>query len=171
MPAIVFCSVAVPAEVSCGAMDACNPRFAVPAVPAGTERMPAIHILPCQRGRNGCLQPMLCRACEDREDACNPRFAVLAVPARTKVILQPMLCRACDDREDAMPATHVFAVLALPARTKVMPATRILQCLRGRRGCLQPTFAVPARTERLPATHILQCLRCLRGRRRCLQPT
>ena len=45
---------AVPAEVSCGTRGACNPRFAVPAVPA-----------------NG-------------EDACNPRFAMPAVPARTE---------------------------------------------------------------------------------------
>ena len=45
---------------------ACNPRFAVSAVPATKRRMPATHVLPCLRclrRRGGCLQRMLYRAC------------------------------------------------------------------------------------------------------------
>ena len=128
----------------------------------------------------GCLQPTFCRACgacEDEADACNPRFAVNEGHVGTK----------------RMPAAHVlsclrgqrhacnphFAVPALPARTKRMHATHVLQCLRclrGRRGCLQPTFCracgacedeggacnprfaapgVPARPERMHAAHIM----------------
>ena len=64
-----FAVFAVPAELSCGARDACNPRFAVPAVPAGRKKMPATHVLLCLRGQRGCLQPTFCRVC----GACRAR--------------------------------------------------------------------------------------------------
>ena len=88
---------------ACGACEyqggACNPHFAVPAVPASTARMPAAHVLPCLRclrstkgmpathilqclrclrWRRRCLQPIFCRACgacENGEHACSPHHA------------------------------------------------------------------------------------------------
>ena len=72
-----------------------------------------------------------------------------------------------------MPAPTHVAVPAVPVRTKGMLPTHILQrhaCLRGRRGCLQPTFCRACEDRGMPATHALPCLRCLRGQRDACNP-
>ena len=150
MPAPVICSVCGACECIlrrerclqptfcrvCGACgqkeDACNPRFAVPAVPATKMRMPATHIavpavpaaerrmlathglpcLRCLRRKRRCLQPpfyRVCGACDEKEDACNPRFTVPAVPAT----------------KGRMLATHVI------------PCLPCMRCLRRRGGFLR----------------------------------
>ena len=138
---------------ACGAcdddQDACNPRFAVPAVPATTTRMPATHVLPCLRclrRRRGCLQPTFCRACgagDEDEYACNPCLRCLP---RRGGCLQPTFYRACGAcREEADACNLHFTVPALPSVQRRMPATRVLPCLL----CLRRRGG--------------PCLRCLRS--------
>ena len=98
-----FAVFAVPADLSCGARDARNLRFAVPAVPARRKRMPATHVLLCLRGQRGCLQPAFCGVC----GACG---------ARRVQLIFCRACGACGEDEDAccVCLCSACAVLSMP---------------------------------------------------------